>query len=203
MNILVLNSGSSSIKYNLWNMEAKELLCKGIIEKIGYDDSSMTCKNGDKEVKIDKKISSHAEGIQLIFNTLTDKSVGILNDIKEINAVGHRVVHGGEKITSSEVVTPEIKSIIKECIALAPLHNPHNLDGIEAIEKILPGIPNVAVFDTAFHSSMLPRLMYILSLMSFMRNIKYENTVSTGHPINMLQEGQLNSSESNMKNSTA
>ena len=154
MNILVLNSGSSSIKYNLWNMDKKDLLCKGLIEKIGYDDSSMTYKHNGEEVKVDKKIENHADGIHLILNILTDSSVGILKDIKEINAVGHRVVHGGEKITSSEVVTPEIKNIIKECISLAPLHNPHNLNGIEAIEKILPGVPNVAVFDTAFHSSM-------------------------------------------------
>ena len=157
MYILVLNSGSSSIKYNLWNMESKELLCKGIIEKIGYEDSSMTCKNGGKEHKIEQEIKKHSEGIQLILNTLTDKSVGILDDIRDIHAVGHRVVHGGEKITSSELVTPEIKKIIKECIELAPLHNSHNLEGIDAIEKILPGIPNVAVFDTAFHSSMPPK----------------------------------------------
>ena len=157
MNILVLNSGSSSIKYNLWNIDKKDLLCKGLIEKIGYDDSSMTYKHNGEEVKVDKKIENHADGIHLILNILTDKSVGILKDIKEINAVGHRVVHGGEKITSSEVVTPEIKNIIRECISLAPLHNPHNLNGIEAIEKILPGVPNVAVFDTAFHSSMPPK----------------------------------------------
>ena len=157
MNILVLNSGSSSIKYNLWSMNDKKLLCKGIIEKIGYKDSSMSCKNGDNEKKIEQLIKNHSEGIQLILNTLTDKSIGILSDIKEINAVGHRVVHGGEDITSSELVTPEIKSIIKDCIQLAPLHNPHNLEGIDVIEKILPGVPNVAVFDTAFHSSMPPK----------------------------------------------
>ena len=157
MNILVLNSGSSSIKFNLWNMDEKVLLCKGIIEKIGYDDSSMTCKYNGEEITVEEKISCHADGIKLIFDKLTDSSVGILKDIKDINAVGHRVVHGGEKITSSEVITPEIKEIIKECIALAPLHNPHNLAGIESIEKILPGVPNVAVFDTAFHSSMPPK----------------------------------------------
>ena len=139
MNILVLNSGSSSIKFNLWNMDEKVLLCKGIIEKIGYDDSSMTCKYNGEEITVEEKISCHADGIKLIFDKLTDSSVGILKDIKDINAVGHRVVHGGEKITSSEVITPEIKEIIKECIALAPLHNPHNLAGIESIEKILPG----------------------------------------------------------------
>ncbi len=157
MNILVLNSGSSSIKYNLWNMKEEKLLCKGIIEKIGYDDSSMTCKSNGEEHRIEQAIKTHSDGIQLIINTLTDNKIGIIKDINEINAVGHRVVHGGEKITSSEIVTPEIKEIIKECIGLAPLHNPHNLTGIEAIEKILPGVPNVAVFDTAFHSSMPPK----------------------------------------------
>ncbi len=154
MNILVLNSGSSSIKFNLWNVDDKKLLCKGIIEKIGHSDSSMTFKHNGEEERIEQKILNHVDGIQLILGSLTSGKNKILNDIKEINAVGHRIVHGGEKITSSELINEEIKEIIKECVSLAPLHNPHNLEGIEAIEKILPGVPNVGVFDTAFHSSM-------------------------------------------------
>ncbi len=157
MNILVLNSGSSSIKFNLWEMENKKLLCKGLIEKIGHDDSSMTFKCGNSEHEIKDVVRNHSDGIQLVLKTLTDSDIGVLKSINEINAVGHRVVHGGEKITSSERITDEIKDVIRECINLAPLHNPANLEGIEAIEKILPGVPNVGVFDTAFHSSMPPK----------------------------------------------
>ncbi len=156
MNILVLNSGSSSIKYNLWEMTEKKLLCKGLIEKIGKDDSSITFSvNGEKKTT-KKIIKDYSEGIKFILDIITDKEFGVLKSIKDINAVGHRVVHGGEKITQPELITPEIEEIIKDCISLAPLHNPHNLEGIRAIEKVLPGVPNVAVFDTAFHATMPP-----------------------------------------------
>lgn len=157
MNILVLNSGSSSIKFNLWNMGRKKLLCKGIIEKIGKKDSSMTwSKDGEKTV-INREIPDHREGIKFVLDTITDKKNGAVKNIEEIDAVGHRVVHGGEKITRSEIINEKIEKIIEDCIALAPLHNPANLEGIRAIRKVLPGIPNVAVFDTAFHSSMPPK----------------------------------------------
>ncbi|MCL2793410.1 MAG: acetate kinase [Spirochaetaceae bacterium] len=156
MNILVLNSGSSSIKYNLWEMNEKKLLCKGLVEKIGMDDSSVTFSVNDKKKTIQKVITDYNEGIELILDIITDKEDGVLKNIKEIDAVGHRIVHGGEKIIQSELVTPEIKKIIDECALLAPLHNPHNLEGIVEIEKVLPGVPNVAVFDTAFHSTMPP-----------------------------------------------
>ncbi|MCL2481561.1 MAG: acetate kinase [Spirochaetaceae bacterium] len=159
MNILVLNSGSSSIKYNLWEMTEKKLLCKGLIEKIGMDDSSMTFSANDEKKTIQKVIKNYNDGIQFILDTIISET-GVLESIKnitDINAVGHRVVHGGEKITRSEIVTPEVKAIIEECISLAPLHNPHNLEGIKTIEKVLPGVPNVAVFDTAFHSTIPPK----------------------------------------------
>jgi len=157
LNILVLNSGSSSIKYNLWEMTEKKLLCKGLIEKIGMDDSSMTFSANDVKKTIQKVIKNYNDGIQFILDTITDKEIGVLKSIKDINAVGHRVVHGGEKITQPELVTPEVEKIIEECISLAPLHNPHNLEGIKTIEKVLPGVPNVAVFDTAFHSTIPPK----------------------------------------------
>ncbi|MCL2293973.1 MAG: acetate kinase [Spirochaetes bacterium] len=163
MNILVLNSGSSSIKYNLWEMDEKKLLCKGLIEKIGKDDSSITFSVNNEKKTIKKKILNYIEGIQFILDLITDKENGVLASIKEINAVGHRIVHGGEKITEAKLVTPEIKEIIEENISLAPLHNPHNLEGIKVIEKALPGVPNVAVFDTAFHSTM-PPASYVYSL---------------------------------------
>ena len=157
MNILVLNSGSSSIKFNLWFMGKKQLLCKGIIEKIGHEDSSISFSCNNSKNNITRFVHNHSEGIQLVLKTLTDKNTGVIKSIKEIDAVGHRVVHGGETMTESAKITPEIKDIIKECISLAPLHNPHNLEGINVIEKTLPGVPNIAVFDTAFHSSMPPK----------------------------------------------
>ncbi|MDX9799800.1 MAG: acetate kinase [Spirochaetia bacterium] len=157
MNILVLNSGSSSIKFNLWKIEAKQLLCKGIIEKIGKKDSSMTyCPNGGKIV-FEIELLNHKDGIQFVLDTITDCNNGVVKSIKDIDAVGHRVVHGGERITQSELVTKEIEKIIEECIMLAPLHNPANLEGIRAIGNVLPDVPNIAVFDTAFHSTMPPK----------------------------------------------
>ena len=157
LNILVLNSGSSSIKYNLWEMTEKKLLCKGMIEKIGKDDSFMTFSANDDKKTFQKVIKNYHDGIQFILDTITDKENGVLKNIKDINAVGHRVVHGGEKITQPEIITPEVKAIIEECSSLAPLHNPPNLEGIRTIEKALPGVPNVAVFDTAFHSTIPPK----------------------------------------------
>lgn len=157
MNILVLNSGSSSIKFNLWNMEKEKLLCKGIIEKIGKKDSFMRWSTDGQQTVIEKEVSNHKDGIKLVLDTITDSESGVIKNINEIDAVGHRVVHGGEKITRSELVTEEIEKIIEECIELAPLHNPHNLEGIRAIKNVIPGVPNIAVFDTAFHSSMPPK----------------------------------------------
>ncbi len=157
MNILVLNSGSSSIKFNLWDMDRQKLLCKGLIEKIGKKDSSMTWSPDGEKTVIEKEILNHKDGIQFVLDTITNSKNGVIKSIKDINAVGHRVVHGGEKITRSELVTDAIEKIIEDCIQLAPLHNPANLEGIRAIKKVLPGVPNVAVFDTAFHSSMPPK----------------------------------------------
>ena len=155
MKILVLNCGSSSIKYKLFEMETRSILAQGGVEKIGLPDSFLQVKrpSGEK-VKIEKPMPEHTIGIQLILDSLVDEKIGCLKSLKEIDAVGHRVVHGGEKFNKSVVITPEVKEMIVKCIDLAPLHNPANLKGIEAIEKTLPGVPQVGVFDTAFHQTM-------------------------------------------------
>ena len=164
MKILVLNCGSSSIKYKLFEMESKTVMAQGGIEKIGLPDSFLLVKlpNGEK-VKFEKPMPEHTVGIELILEKLVDPKIGCIKDLKEINAVGHRVVHGGEKFNKSVLITPEVKAQIVECIDLAPLHNPANLKGIDAIEKILPGVPQVAVFDTAFHQTM-PDYAYMYAL---------------------------------------
>ncbi len=155
MKILVLNCGSSSIKYKLFEMETRTILAQGGVEKIGLPDSFLQVKlpSGEK-VKIEKPMPEHTIGIQLILDCLVDEKIGCLKSLKEIDAVGHRVVHGGEKFNKSVLITPEVKEMIVKCIDLAPLHNPANLKGIEAIEKTLPGVPQVGVFDTAFHQTM-------------------------------------------------
>lgn len=164
MKILVLNCGSSSIKYKLFDMESKTVIAQGGVEKIGLPDSFLLVKlpNGEK-VKIEKTMPEHTVGIQLILNTLVDEKIGCIKDLKEIEAVGHRVVHGGEKFNKSVLITSEVKDMIIKCAELAPLHNPANLKGIEAIEKTLPGVPQVAVFDTAFHQTM-PDYAYMYAL---------------------------------------
>jgi len=164
MKILVLNCGSSSIKYKLFEMESKQVMAQGGVEKIGLPDSFLLVKLPDGEkVKIEKSMPEHTIGIQLILDTLVDDKLGCIKDLKEINAVGHRVVHGGEKFNKSVLITPDVKAQIEQCVDLAPLHNPANLKGIEAIEKTLPGVPQVAVFDTAFHQTM-PEEAYMYAL---------------------------------------
>ena len=164
MKILVLNCGSSSIKYKLFDMESKTVMAQGGVEKIGLPDSFLQVKlPGGEKVKIEKTMPEHTVGIQLILDTLVDEKIGCIKDLKEIEAVGHRVVHGGEKFNKSVLITHEVKEMIVKCAELAPLHNPANLKGIEAIEKTLPGVPQVAVFDTAFHQTM-PDYAYMYAL---------------------------------------
>ena len=155
MKILVLNCGSSSIKYKLLDMDTKTVMVQGGVEKIGLPDSFLQVKlaNGEK-VKIEQLMPEHTVGIQLILNSLIDEKIGCIASLDEIQAVGHRVVHGGEKFNQSVLITPEVKEMIVKCVELAPLHNPANLKGIDAIEKTLPSVPQVAVFDTAFHQTM-------------------------------------------------
>ena len=155
MKILVLNCGSSSIKYKLFDMDTKAVMVQGGVEKIGLPDAFLQIKlaSGEK-VKIEQPMPEHTVGIQLILNSLVDDKIGCIASLDEIEAVGHRVVHGGEKFNKSVVITPEVKEMIVKCVELAPLHNPANLKGIEAVETALPGVPQVAVFDTAFHKTM-------------------------------------------------
>lgn len=164
MNVFVLNCGSSSLKYQLINMQSKEVLTKGLVERIGMDDSVIVYEpsNGDK-VKETKNISDHAVAIKAVLAKLTDSSIGVIKELTEISAVGHRVVHGGPDFSESVLIDDKVIKAIEECIPLAPLHNPANITGIKAMQEILPSVPNVAVFDTAFHASM-PAESYIYAI---------------------------------------
>lgn len=164
MKVLVLNCGSSSIKYKLFETVTKEVLAQGGIEKIGLKGSFLkfALPSGEKVV-LEKDIPEHTVGIEFILDTLVSKEYGCIASLEEIEAVGHRVVHGGEKFNQSVLIDKAVKEKIIECIDIAPLHNPANLKGIDAVEKILPSVPQVAVFDTAFHQSM-PDYAYMYAL---------------------------------------
>ncbi|RHJ90829.1 acetate/propionate family kinase [Parabacteroides bouchesdurhonensis] len=164
MKILVLNCGSSSIKYKLFDMSSEEVMAQGGIEKIGLPGAflKLTDKDG-KKVVLEKDIPGHQEGIEFILSVLTDKTYGCIKEYNEINAIGHRVVHGGEQFASSVRIDKEVINKIIECSDLAPLHNPANLKGIYAMEALLPGVPQIAVFDTAFHQTM-PSKAYMYGL---------------------------------------
>ena len=163
MKVLVVNCGSSSIKYQLINMENEEVMAKGYLEKIGLPDSFLThTVNGEKH-RIEKVITNHEDGIKLVLDQLLDANYGVIKDLKEIDAIGHRVVHGGEKFSDSVIITDEVIDTMKECIPLAPLHNPAGITGIEACRKVLPEVPMVGVFDTAFHQT-LPEEAYIYAI---------------------------------------
>ena len=164
MKVLVLNCGSSSIKYKLFETDTKAVLAQGGIEKIGLKGSflKLTLPSGEKVV-LEKDIPEHTVGIEFILDTLVSKEYGCIASLQEINAVGHRVVHGGEKFNQSVLIDKAVKAKIIECIDIAPLHNPANLKGIDAVEKILPNVPQVAVFDTAFHQTM-PQYAYMYAL---------------------------------------
>ena len=163
MKVLVVNCGSSSIKYQLINMENESVMAKGYLEKIGLPDSFLThTVNGEKR-KIDEPINNHEEGIKLVLAQLTHPEYGVISSLDEIGAVGHRVVHGGEKFSSSVLIDDAVMEAMKECIPLAPLHNPAGITGIEACKKVLPNVPMVGVFDTAFHQT-LPEKAYIYAI---------------------------------------
>lgn len=155
MNILVLNCGSSSVKYKLFNMEEKKVMAQGGVEKVGLKGSflKITLDNGDKVI-FEGEILEHQVAIEYILGVLTSEKYGCLKSLSEIDAVGHRVVHGGEKFNSSVLITEDVLHMIEECIDIAPLHNPPNLSGINAITELIPEVPQVAVFDTAFHQTM-------------------------------------------------
>lgn len=164
MKVLVINAGSSSLKYQLLDPETGVVLAKGGAERIGLDNAVIVhSKNGDDKITIEDDLPDHKDAVGKVLALLTSEEHGVISSMKEIDAVGHRVVHGGEKFSSSVLITPSIKAAIRVCIALAPLHNPANLTGIEACEAAMPGVPQIAVFDTAFHQTM-PAEAYMYAL---------------------------------------
>ncbi|MFD2168608.1 acetate/propionate family kinase [Tumebacillus lipolyticus] len=163
MKVLVLNCGSSSLKYRLFAMPEESVLTKGVIEKIGTEDAIHRYGTESEESSLTEPIYDHREALSRVVATLTSKQAGVISSAQEIGAVGHRVVHGGEVFSSSVVLTAEVKESIRAMSALAPLHNPANLLGIEAMEEVLPNVPQVAVFDTAFHQTM-PQEHYLYPL---------------------------------------
>lgn len=164
MKVLVINAGSSSLKYQLIDMDTHSLMAKGLCERIGIEGSLLKhTPTGRDSVKIEAPMPSHADAIKLVISALVSKEHGVIADMSEISAVGHRVVHGGEAFSSSVIINDEVKEVLKECSVLAPLHNPANLIGIEACEQAMPGVPQVGVFDTAFHQTM-PAKAYTYAL---------------------------------------
>lgn len=167
MNVLVINCGSSSLKYQFINSDSEEVLAKGLCERIGIEGSQITYqpKGGDKEVTV-TPMPDHTVAVQLVIDALTNDKTGVVKSLSDIDAVGHRIVHGGEKFATSVIINDEVVKAIEECNDLAPLHNPANLIGINACKKLMPNVPMVAVFDTAFHQTMPPK--------AFLYGIPYE-----------------------------
>ena len=164
MKVLVLNCGSSSLKYQLIDMETENVMAKGLCERIGIEGSRLKHQPEGKDAVIfDDYQESHAVSVKMVLDALTHPEYGVVKSMKEINAVGHRVVHGGEYFASSVIITDEVKEALEKCCDLAPLHNPANLIGIAACEEIMPGVPQVGVFDTAFHQTM-PERAYLYAL---------------------------------------
>ena len=165
MNVLVINCGSSSLKYQLINSDTEDVLAKGLCERIGIDGRLVYQKAGcDKEIT-EAAMPTHKEAIQMVLDALVNDKTGAIKSLSEVNAVGHRIVHGGEKFASSVVITDEVLEAVAQCNDLAPLHNPANLIGINACKELMPGVPMVAVFDTAFHQTM-PEKAYLYGLPS-------------------------------------
>lgn len=164
MKILVLNCGSSSIKYALYNMDDKSVMTSGGAERVGLDGAFVKVKLADGSKKqVMHDIPEHTEGVKFIFSLLTDPEIGVIKNLKEIDAVGHRMVHGGEKFNKSVLLTDEVLEAFEACSDLAPLHNPANLKGVKAVSELMPGLPQVGVFDTAFHQTM-PAHSYLYAI---------------------------------------
>lgn len=164
MNILVINCGSSSLKYQLIDSDSEKVLAKGLCERIGIDGSAITHQPaGGEKVTTEVEMPNHTEAVKYVIEKLVDKEVGVVSSLDEIGAVGHRIVHGGEKFSGSVVIDDEVIKAVEECNDLAPLHNPANLIGINSCKEIMPGVPMVAVFDTAFHQTM-PKKAYLYGL---------------------------------------
>lgn len=164
MKILVINCGSSSLKYQLFNMDDHSVMAKGICERIGIEGSKLKhTPNGKEAIEIKKPMEDHKVAVALVLDTLVSKEYGVIDSVEEITAVGHRVLHAGQKYSDSIIVNEDVKNVIRECFDLGPLHNPANLIGIEACEHAMPGTPNIAVFDTAFHQTM-PEKAYMYAI---------------------------------------
>ena len=164
MKILVVNCGSSSLKYQVLDMTDESLICKGLVERIGIEGSILThSKIGADKFVLEVPMKDHKDAISHVIEAIQDKEHGVITDMSEIGAVGHRVAHGGEKFAESVLITDEVLAAIEDCVELAPLHNPANILGIKACMDLMPGTPEVAAFDTAFHQSM-PAESYIYSI---------------------------------------
>lgn len=163
-NVLVVNCGSSSIKYQVIDMDSKQEMASGLVDRVGIPGTVLTHKpEGKDKAVIEKDLPDHTAGMQLVLETLVHPEYGVVKDLAEIKAVGHRVVHGGENFAESVLITDDVKKVIRDCFDIAPLHNPPNLMGIEACQTLMPNVPHVAVFDTAFHQTMPPEnFMYAL-----------------------------------------
>ena len=170
MKILVINAGSSSLKYQLIDMENEQVIAKGLVERIGIEGSNLVHKKDGREFKIEAPMSNHVDAMGYVIKALTDPEHGAIKSMDEIGAVGHRVLLGGEEYTQSTIINDEVKAVIRKYIPLGPLHNPANLQGIEACEKVMPSTPQVAVFDTGFHQTM-PKNLYALP-MKYYRDLK-------------------------------
>ena len=166
MIVLVVNCGSSSLKYQLINMDNEEVMAKGLVEKIGLPDSQLTHKWNGQKKEINPSIPDHQVAVKLVLDILTDAECGVIKSMDAIDAVGHRVVHGGEEFAASTLITDEVMKALEKCSAMAPLHNPPNIIGINACKAIMPGVPQVGVFDTAFHQTMPAK--------AFMYGLPYE-----------------------------
>ncbi len=166
MNVLVINCGSSSLKYQVINSESEQVLAKGLCERIGIDGRLVYQPAGGEKEITDAPMPTHKEAVQMVLDALVNEKTGALKSLSEIGAVGHRVVHGGEKFTTSCLITEEVIKVVEECNDLAPLHNPANIIGIRACQALMPGVPMVAVFDTAFHQTMPAK--------AFMYGVPYE-----------------------------
>ena len=166
MIVLVVNCGSSSLKYQLVNMDNEEVMAKGLVEKIGLPDSQLTHKWNGQKKEIQQSIPDHNVAVKLVLDILTDAECGVIKSMDAIDAVGHRVVHGGEEFAASTLITDEVMKALEKCSAMAPLHNPPNIIGINACNAIMPGVPQVGVFDTAFHQTMPAK--------AFMYGLPYE-----------------------------
>ncbi|MDU1010359.1 MAG: acetate/propionate family kinase [Finegoldia magna] len=166
MKVLVINCGSSSLKYQLFDMTDESVLCKGLVERIGIEGSKLTHKVNGEKLVVEEPMKDHTEAINHVFDALLDEKYGVIKSLDEVSAIGHRVLHGGDKLTESCIIDEKVKDKIREFIKFGPLHNPANLMGIEACEKLAPGKKNIAVFDTAFHQTMPAK--------TFMYAIPYE-----------------------------